>query len=472
MAAYSGYGYVSVLRPSCTKGQPMKSPISFLLLLVFPIIARAQLDERDGKTELMPEFKLVEIVKLDKAKLLGGVEKNYQIKMSDEDWENLPRLIRADFLYLPKSGNHGGAWASHAIYPHRNFSIEFDGRMVTCIGAVSVAMYAGGETKFRTLEQTTRINQIDNIFANPTQGRFSKPSKCSPVFLVSAEAKAFRIYYKGRPIATVGKEEDLPKLQTPPVTADAPPKTETRPSPAPSPAAKTAPSPTPAAAAGDSELKKLQATFQIELKFLNTRWAQSTMRLASQYERALEQREQAALQSGDRELAGKYRSEIERIAGIEAIVSAKNVLAEKTNSPTASSPAPSKPKELGLAEIEIARREEIRVARLAPGVPRLFGRVHARIEAVGEELSGAYLSQAAWQSTPTYDVTVTKPGYLYAIRFFEDTRKATKLEWEERPTAVTGPYIYDVYRTVVSEGQRIRISNLELGLIAGEIEVK
>ncbi len=77
-----------------------------------------------------------------------------------------------------------------------------------------------------------------------------------------------------------------------------------------------------------------------------------------------------------------------------------------------------------------------------------------------------------WQATVSYEIVVTKPGYLYVWKGNKDTRPQTGLTWEPRPEAVTGPYLPGAYRTLVRAQQRIKMVGYELGLVARRIELK
>jgi hypothetical protein len=438
-----------------------------LLICLLPALSPAGLDEQDGKKEEMPAFELVDVVALDKVKLLGGVKRNYQIKMPEEDWESLPRLIRVDLTVLPSTGNAGGSWHSHAIYAHRNFTIEFDGRLLTCIGAVSAALYAGGETKFRTLEQTTTITQIHNHFTNPVNGRFPKASKVSPVFLLTDSAKAFRIYYKNQPIALVGNERDLKPFKGEMPVEETAIERQLR--------------------MARKSIETLRKQFDSGARRLGDDWANPYMELAKTYHKQLKIREEMWVKANRSDMITLYRDELERVRQLPKLAEARNLMARAkvpestpTRVETAPPPAekaqthPAKEPKFAkdhLAEIAVLSNSKVSVAELKRGTGRLNGS-SVKVSWVAKELVGRDFLCVGRKATPKYKIIVTKPGYLFVIKGSDEILSPTGLTWTETKKWVMGSYVSGIYRTPVNEGQKLELSGCELSLVADKIHVQ
>ncbi len=124
-----------------------------------------------------------------------------------------------------------------------------------------------------------------------------------------------------------------------------------------------------------------------------------------------------------------------------------------------------------LAEIEIQPRDDIRVHWLKEKQNRVIGRIDATIYHVAPELRGAKTTRIRTQLTPTYDIRVTKGGYLYALKGEEEDLKKTGREWESRPEDVKGAWLDDVHRTQVKAGDELHMSWFELSFIAGDIRL-
>ncbi len=129
--------------------------------------------------------------------------------------------------------------------------------------------------------------------------------------------------------------------------------------------------------------------------------------------------------------------------------------------------------ETQLCEFRCGTKAGHAVAALEPGNARLSGGYRPAIREVADNLNGAQFIRVPWKSRPAYRITVTKPGYLYALKMYRETRSESELEWEDVGVSVKGRYLNQpVYRTRVNEGQIIDISGYELSLIAARIDMQ
>ena len=146
-------------------------------------------EQAANKKELTPAFKCIRVHELDRTQL-DTTKRNYQLRISEEEWKTLPRLIRVDLEYVPKSGNKGGGWANHIIYPHEDFKIQANGKGMACIGAVRTDFVYQEPDKFKKPNEGKLI-QIYNKISTP-----GKPSWTSIVFLVPENWGEFDVLFK------------------------------------------------------------------------------------------------------------------------------------------------------------------------------------------------------------------------------------------------------------------------------------
>lgn len=128
--------------------------------------------------------------------------------------------------------------------------------------------------------------------------------------------------------------------------------------------------------------------------------------------------------------------------------------------------------DFGLAEILVHPRDDIRVSWLREGGSRVYGRIRAPFDYVSENLTGSKFTNVAGQSTPTYDIRVTRGGYLYVLKGEkEDLAKPGRI-WESRHEDLQGAWLDDIHRTKVEVGEELHMSWFELSFIAGDIVLK
>ena len=110
---------------------------------------------------------------------------------------------------------------------------------------------------------------------------------------------------------------------------------------------------------------------------------------------------------------------------------------------------------------------------LKAGTARLSGGYGAGISHVADDLRGASFLRVRWQSRPSHDVTVTKPGYLYVWKI-HGWPDRSKHPWEHVPDAVIGAYHKSgAYRLRVKLGDRFLVNvTMETSVVAAKIELK
>ncbi len=127
--------------------------------------------------------------------------------------------------------------------------------------------------------------------------------------------------------------------------------------------------------------------------------------------------------------------------------------------------------ENALAEVAVGSAGgAFEVANLKEGISRLTGLSDATVKTVGEELAEAQFTIPGWKASPSYVITVVKPGLLYVWKGGKNFRAKSGLDWEERPQAVSGPGLPGARRIRVSANQELRLSGYELSIIAREIK--
>jgi len=126
----------------------------------------------------------------------------------------------------------------------------------------------------------------------------------------------------------------------------------------------------------------------------------------------------------------------------------------------------------GLADIEVEATGPVSVQKLTKGVNRLSGDLKTPIYSVSKELTDASFIQVPSKSTPSYKVTVTKPGYLYVMKGTGKALDPTGLKWQTCSKALAGSLLSGRYRAHVRKQQQFNLSTEEVSLIAGKIDLK
>jgi hypothetical protein len=125
-----------------------------------------------------------------------------------------------------------------------------------------------------------------------------------------------------------------------------------------------------------------------------------------------------------------------------------------------------------LCEIVVAANVPVSVEKLVPGSARLSGGFTPAFDTVSTDLNGAQYIRVPWQSTPSYKVTVTKPGLLYQTGSPGDLGNNTKFVWEKADSELSGPFLADKNRAKVAKGMTFKCSGYELSFIAKTITLK
>jgi hypothetical protein len=128
--------------------------------------------------------------------------------------------------------------------------------------------------------------------------------------------------------------------------------------------------------------------------------------------------------------------------------------------------------ELELCEVSLTPTRGVSIQTLTPGVQRLSGGYKPRFGHVAPDLVGAQFTRVPWQSRPTHNITVTKPGYLYTYKI-HGWADRIKFPWERVPDAVGGSHHKSgADRIRVKAGDTFTIKSYETGVIASKISVK
>lgn len=125
-----------------------------------------------------------------------------------------------------------------------------------------------------------------------------------------------------------------------------------------------------------------------------------------------------------------------------------------------------------LCELVVTPNVPVSIEMLMPGVARLSGGYAPSIDKISAGLQCAQFIRVPWKSTPSYKVTVVKPGLLCQIQNPGNLHQNSKLTWVKDVSELSGAYLNEKYWTLVEAGQSFEGSGYELSLIAKKITVK